>query len=306
VAVVYYLTARLGLLQELVRDQVTPCWPPTGVALFALLVFGLRLWPGIALGAFTVNTTIGSSLVAAPIITVGNTLAPLCAYLMLRRVGFRTEIDRRRDALALVFLGALIGMLISSTIGTSAMLLTGGISMDDFWPTWSVWWTGDAMGVLVVTPVLLTIRGLDRRHRRPWHRWVEAAGLFTVTFVVAAVAMWGSYRLTFLVFPCLIWAALRFQLPGSMLCAVFASVMATISATDRIGPFAHLNDVEVMLNLQSFNGAMALTSLLLSAVITEQQNTRRSVERACQELVQVLEHLTAGEAGGRPPPRDAD
>src|SRR5690606_18845420 len=128
-------------------------------------VFGLRLWPGIALGAFTVNTTIGSSLVAAPIITVGNTLAPLCAYLMLRRVGFRTEIDRRRDALALVFLGALIGMLISSTIGTSAMLLTGGISMDDFWPTWSVWWTGDAMGVLVVTPVLLTIRGLDRRHR---------------------------------------------------------------------------------------------------------------------------------------------
>src|SRR5262245_37337290 len=117
VAVAYYLTARLGLLQELVRDQVTPYWPPTGVALVALLVLGIRIWPGIALGAFVLNATIGSSLVAAALITVGNTIAPVCAYLLLRRADFRATMDRRRDALALVFLGALAATLLSATIG---------------------------------------------------------------------------------------------------------------------------------------------------------------------------------------------
>src|SRR5690606_12874631 len=146
---------------------------------------------------------------------------------------------------------------------TSAMLLTGGISMDDFWPTWSVWWTGDAMGVLVVTPVLLTIRGLDRRHRRPWHRWVEAAGLFTVTFVVAAVAMWGSYRLTFLVFPCLIWAALRFQLNGVAPCALIVSTVAIVASAGDIGPFGQNDLLTDMVSLQAFNGSTALTGLVL-------------------------------------------
>jgi hypothetical protein len=85
-----------------------------------------------------------------------------------------------------------------------------------------------------------------------------------------------------------------------MLCALFASVMTTVAATDRAGPFERLTRVEVMMKLQAFNGAMALTALILSAVITEQIHTRRSVERACQELGEVLEHLTAGEpADGR-------
>ena len=89
---------------------------------------------------------------------------------------------------------------------------------------------------------------------------------------------------------------LRFQLAGSMLCALFTSVVATVAATEGAGPFHGLDHIEVMIKLQAFNGAMALTALLLSAVITEQRNTRRSVERACQELVEVLEHLTAGNA----------
>lgn len=102
--------------------------------------------------------------------------------------------------------------------------------------------------------------------------------------------------LLFSVYPLLIWSALRFELPGSMLCALFASVLATKAATQRSGPFAHVSDTQIMVNLHAFNAAAALTALLLSAVITEQHNTRRSVEQACQELAEVLEHLTAGEA----------
>src|SRR5262245_22588426 len=94
VAVAYYLAARIGLVLQLVRGQVTPLWPPTGVAVVSLLVLGSRIWPGIALAAFVVNAPIGPTFPAVVAITIGNTVAPLCAYWMLRRFSFRTEVNR--------------------------------------------------------------------------------------------------------------------------------------------------------------------------------------------------------------------
>jgi integral membrane sensor domain MASE1 len=298
VAVVYYLTARLGLMQELVRDQVTPYWPPTGVALVALLVLGLRVWPGIALGAFVVNTTIGSALAATTIITIGNTLAPVCAYLMLRRAGFRTEIDRRRDAVALVFLGALAGMLVSATIGSSALVLTDAIPADDFWPTWSVWWTGDAMGVLVVTPFLLVMRTNLRIPRGlPWRRWAEAVCLLTSISLVTVLAMTSSYELAFLVFPFLIWGALRFQLIGAAPCALIVSTIAIVAAAHESGPFARHDLFANMATLQAFNGSTALTALVLAAIIAERNGAYAQVELAVTQLTTLLGRLDRGRDG---------
>lgn len=152
VAAAYYGSAKLGLEQQLVRGQVTPFWPPTGIALVALLLWGLRMWPGIALGAFLVNAPLGPSILPVLAIVAGNTIAPVCACLLLRRVRFRLTLDRLQDALALVFLGALGGMVISATIGTGVLVASEALAADDFWPTWSVWWTGDAMGILVIAP----------------------------------------------------------------------------------------------------------------------------------------------------------
>ncbi|MEV1068689.1 MASE1 domain-containing protein [Streptomyces sp. NPDC050263] len=302
VALSYYAAGRLGLMRELVVEGAvfTPVWPPTGVAVACLLIFGLRTWAGIALGALLVIMSLTS---LRPVVLgnlVGNTAAPVCAYLMLRKVGFRNDLARLRDGLALVFLGALTAMLLSSTVGVGLLVLTGRLDPQSFWPVWLAWWVGDAMGVLIVTPVLLVLHAVQRPLRLS--RWKEASGLALVSLALVPLATHSPVSLLFLVYPMLIWAALRFQLAGSMLCALFTSVMATIAATDEVGPFERLSRVEVMIKLQAFNGTMALTALLLSAVITEQRNTRRSVERACQELVEVLEHLTAGEI---PPGRSA-
>ncbi|MFD9002279.1 MASE1 domain-containing protein [Streptomyces sp. NPDC059582] len=302
VAAAYFAAGRLGLLRQLVVEGAvfTPIWPPTGIALAGLLIFGLRCWPGITLGALLIVMSItkfGADLLGN---LIGGTAAPICSYLMLRKVGFRTDLSRLRDGLALVFLGAFTGMLISATTGVCLLVATGKLAADDFWTVWPAWWVGDAMGVLIVTPLLLVLHGA----RWPPHfsRWKEALGVALIACVFVPLATLSSVSLMFLVYPLLIWVALRFQLAGSMLCALFASVMATIAATDEIGPFAGLNHVQVMFKLQAFNGSMALTALLLSAVIVEQHNTRRSVERACQELAEVLEHLTAGETPpGRPP-----
>ncbi|MEU6756438.1 MASE1 domain-containing protein [Streptomyces sp. NPDC046685] len=291
VALAYYATGRLGLRQRVVVDgaEVTPLWLPTGIALASLLWLGLRIWPGIALGTYLAIERISEFSVSGLGIIAGNTLAPVCAYLMLRRAGFRVEVDRLRDALALVFLGGLLPMLISATAGTWTLVLTGDLPWSRFWPVWSAWWAGDAMGVLVLTPLLLVLR--RARMPRDGYRGVEAAALVVTSVVVTLVATRSSLSVLFLVFPLLIWAAVRFQHAGSAPCALLVSVLAISAATDHAGPFADHSLLEVMVNLQALNGAAALTGLLLSALVTEQNNIRLRIEQVCEDLAELVDHL---------------
>ncbi|MEZ7004810.1 MASE1 domain-containing protein [Streptomyces sp. AD55] len=305
VAGCYYGAGRLGLLLRLVVEGavVTPLWPPTGVAVACLLLRGPRCLPGIALGSLLVVMSLTTLRPTAVGIVAGNTAAPACAYVLLRAVGFRLDLSRLRDGLALVFLGALTAMVISSAVGVGVIHSTDRLDTAHFWTVWLAWWAGDAMGVVIVTPMLLLL--YRARWPPPTRRWREAVGLALVLCVLIPLVTRSSIGLMFLVFPLLIWAALRFELAGSMPCALLASVLVTVTASDGAGAFGRLSPDQVMLKLQAFNGAIGLTALLLSAVITEQHNTRRSVERACQELVEALEHLSAG-SGRRQPGQDGD
>ncbi|GAA0661129.1 MASE1 domain-containing protein [Kitasatospora atroaurantiaca] len=309
VAAVYFAAGRLGLLQQVVvaGAKVTPLWPPTGIALTCLLLLGVGIWPGITLGAFLVIATIGSFNPATVGIVVGNTLAPVCALLMLRRVGFRVELDRLRDGVALVFLGAFAGMLISATMGAGSLVLEGSLPTSAFWHTWAAWWTGDAMGVLVITPLLLVIREARLPRGIGLYQWAEPAALLAGTAVVTLVVSRTSLDLLFLVFPLLIWAALRFQLAGAAPCVLLVSVITISAATDHVGPFAEHGLLAIMVTLQGLNGAAALTALLLAAIITERKSTYRRIQQACTELAEVVARLAPGEAGHRwPPAEDGD
>ncbi|MEU8774236.1 MASE1 domain-containing protein [Streptomyces sp. NPDC048606] len=292
VAVLYYVGGRLGLLQQVVLDGavVTPLWPPTGIALVCLLRFGAGIWPGIALGTYLAIERISTFQAADLIIVAGNVLAPLCAYALLRRVGFRPQLDRLRDGLALVFLGGPAPMLISATTGALTLLLTGNLTGARFWPAWGAWWAGDTMGVLLVAPLLLALR----RPRLPVdpYRAAEAVALLVTAGAVTVVTTHSSLSLLFLVFPLLIWAAVRFQSAGSAPCALLVSVLAISAATDRDGPFARHTLFEVMINLQALNGAAALTGLLLSAMVTEQNHIRQRIEQVCEDLAEVVARLS--------------
>ncbi|WP_405884785.1 MASE1 domain-containing protein [Streptomyces sp. NBC_01384] len=293
VAALYYGSAQVGLLQQLVRGQVTPLWPPTGIALASLLLRGPHVWPGIALGALLVNVSLGPSIPAVLAIVTGNTLAPLCSYVLLRRTGFHNALDRLRDALALIFLGAFTGMLVSATIGSGTLVLAGVLSVGDFWPTWSVWWTGDAMGVLVVTPVLLVLRSAHwPKHARP-SRWVEGLLLLAATACVGFVET-GSTPVMFLGFPLLIWAAFRFQLAGAAPCALAVSTFAIIAAAQKTGAFAGHDLLTNMITLQAFNGSASLTALLLGATVSERNQTQKEIARACRQLAEMAAKIAAG------------
>ncbi|MEU6096981.1 MASE1 domain-containing protein [Streptomyces sp. NPDC047079] len=295
VAALYYASGKLGLLQQLVRGQVTPLWPPTGIALAGLLLMGPHVWPGIALGAFLVNIPLGPSTTAVLAITAGNTLAPLCSYALLRRAGFRTQMNRFQDALALDFLGAFAGMLISATVGSSTLRLAHALPAGGFWPTWWVWWTGDAMGVLLVTPVLLVLRSA-RWKGTPPSRWGEGSLLVAATVGVALLET-APVPLTFLAFPLLTWAAFRFQHAGAAPCALVVSTFVIVAATRGTGPFAGHSLLTKMISVQAFNGAAALTALLLAAAITERNQTQAEIERACRRLAELVAR-TARDTGG--------
>src|SRR5437867_1610328 len=151
----YFATAKLGIDLKVAHGVVTPVWAPTGISLVALVLFGNRLWPGVALGAFLANASSHVSVPAAMGIATGNTLeALLGAYLLVRVAGFRTSLGRVQDVLALMLLGALVSTTVSATIGTTTLWLSGNIDLSAYRETWLLWWFGDAVADMIVAPLL--------------------------------------------------------------------------------------------------------------------------------------------------------
>ncbi|TCC07216.1 ATP-binding SpoIIE family protein phosphatase [Kribbella soli] len=293
VGAAYYLGARLGLSLSLVERNVTPLWPPSGIALAAFLVLGRSMWPAVALAALAVNLPISAGPVPALVTAAGNTLAPLVAAIVLERIGFRRQLDSRRDALAIVFLGALASMTISATIGATTLVWSKAIGIDDLAGAWAVWWTGDAMGVLAIAPFLLCIPLFWELEPWPAARWLEAGVILVLTTVLALWTASSGLALLFLVLPCLGWASWRLQLRGAAPAALMASLIATWSATHELGPFAGTSLLEQMLTLQAFNATVALTSFFLAALVTERMRFARALMSAATDLEERVNTRTA-------------
>jgi integral membrane sensor domain MASE1/anti-sigma regulatory factor (Ser/Thr protein kinase) len=278
VAVAYYAAARVGLRLALVGQSVTPLWPPTGLALVALLAWRRRMWPAILVAAFAVNAPITPTYAAAAVIAVGNTIAPIVAVLLLQSVGFRARLDRVRDAVALIFLGALVSMTISATIGSLALVWSNADTAGGFMQTWLVWWTGDAMGVLIFAPFLWAAfspppRGFETRSV------IEIVAIVVVLAGACELAFVSGNRVMFVVLPVVGWTAWRFAQRGASVVALAVSVAATIAAVHDAGPFRGESLSDAMVALQSFNATVAFTAIFIAAAVTERE---RTVERQHQ------------------------
>jgi serine phosphatase RsbU (regulator of sigma subunit) len=293
VGAAYYLGAQLGLSLSLVERNVTALWPPTGIAVAAFLLLGRSMWPAVAVAAFAVNVPISAGPLPAAITAMGNTLAPLVGAALLVRVGFRRQLDRRRDALAIVFLGALASMLISATIGATTLAASGEIPADEFVEAWAVWWTGDALGVLAVTPFLLSLPLFVERRDWGVGGWVEEVAILLVVAAVTAFAAFWHYDVLFLVLPVLGWASWRLQLRGAAPAALIASLVATWAAARGLGVFDEGSLFSQMLTLQAFNACVALTSFFLAALVSERQHAAEALAAAASELEERVVQRTA-------------
>lgn len=292
VAVAYYLGARLGLRLSLVESNVTPLWPPTGIAVAAFLVLGRWIWPAVAVAALAVNLPVSTNLVTAAVTAAGNTLAPLVAVLLLTRIGFRRQLDRRRDALAIVFLGGL-SMLISATVGATTLAASGVIAWADLPVAWAVWWTGDAMGVLAVAPFLLCLPLFWELPRWSLRHWVEKALILIVTTAVTIWTTRSEFHVLFLNLPVMGWAAWRLQLRGAAPAALIASLVATWAAVSGVGPFRDASVFEQMFTLLAFNASIALTSFVFAAIVSERMQAAAALRQAAVELDERVQQRTA-------------
>ena len=293
IAAVYFVAAKLGLTLALVAEQVTTVWPPTGLSLAAVLIFGYRIWPGILAGALLANVTTNVPAVVAAAIATGNTLEALAGAWLLRRVvGFDNGLERIRDVLGLVVLAAGLSTTVSATIGATSLCLAGLQPWSFFKVLWRDWWLGDAMGDLLVAPALLTWSAWRRVGWAP-RRAVEAAFAFAALVLVTTGVFAGGmaapthHPLEYTIFPLLIGVALRFGQPGTALAILLASTVTISGTVAAFGPFGGLPLHESLILLQVFNGVMATTALLLGAAIAERA-TRERRRAADYAVTQVL------------------
>lgn len=271
-AALYVAAARIGLAIDAVAGFATLVWAPSGIALTALLLRGYRLWPGIALGALVANTLTGAPLLTALGIATGNTLeALLGTYALLRISGFRTSLDRVRDVLGLIVLAGALSTMVSATIGVTSLYLGGIVSPADLGRAWRAWWVGDLIGDLLVAPALL-VWARSSRERPPSRRWLEIGVLAASVMVISALifgrtptARPDSFQQAYLIFPLLIWAALRFGQRGAATTAIVVSLVAVWGTANGHGPFVQPVLYESLFALQTFMGVTAATFLVLGA-----------------------------------------
>jgi len=288
-ALVYFAAAKLGLSLAALHSNVTPIWPPTGIAIAALLIFGRRVWPGIFLGALAVNVLTDIPVGSAFGIAVGNTLEAVVAVWLLQRVArWRNSLDSVADVMRFVGCAAILAPMVSATIGNLSLRLGGAAEWATFWPFWLTWWIGDGFGALIVAPFILSWRWpgeLKAEHG------VEIAVLLILHLSVVMIVFGGwfpgpvkTYPLAYLSLPFLLWAALKFDLRIVTSAIVLMASVAVWGAKHGYGPWVLASPNVALILLITFVGTSSLMTLVVSAVTSERRKAEADKSKLGSEL----------------------
>jgi|GEM_PF-1812464 len=284
----YFLTAHLGLSLDAVSGFASLVWPPTGIALAGLIVFGYRFWPAVFAAAALVNFTTGAPLPASLMIGAGNTLEVLAgAYLLHRSVGPAFSFERVRDVAQFFVIAALIP-IVSATIGSIALFAAGLVYINEIPATWGAWWTGDFLGALLVTPFLvLWFSKTAAPHVK--EAWLEILLIFSALLITTTMIFWlpfvpksGAVILYIILLP-LMWASLRVRTRLVSAAILLTAIIATTSTALGHGPFVASTLSEGLLYLQMFMGALAITFLTFSAAVAERREEAAENRRLFKE-----------------------
>src|SRR5262245_42325932 len=214
-AALYFGAARVSLCLAIPPGYATPVWPPSGIALAAVVLLGHRVWPGVWLGAAAANFMIEAAPLAALVIATGNMLEALVGGAIIRRfIGVPQRFARGEDVVKFVATAALCAM-IAATIGLAPLALQHALAREELLANWLTWWQGDASGMIIITPLILT---WTAREELVWTtaRRIEVAA-FTALLLVASLVLFVDpdqyplFPLRFLILPFIVWAAFRFS-----------------------------------------------------------------------------------------------
>jgi signal transduction histidine kinase/CheY-like chemotaxis protein len=299
---VYYLTAKIGLSFYAVHGFATTVWPPTGIALAFLLLYGYNLWPGVALAAFLVNFSTSGSILLALGIGLGNTMEAIVGtYLLRKYVVLYRCFERLHDTLYFIGIIALFSSTISATAGSLTLLLKHIITGSEFASTWLTWWIGDTLGAFVLTPFLIT----HLAPTRPWNydklRSLEIIGGYAFVIFSGLLVFWyplGNIQhspLMYLILFPLLWGGLRFGSRGMTSSILLISIIAVVSTAYGRGPFILAPLDQGLLFLQIFLGTISVTFLIFLSIVKERKLVMDKLEGHVTELEHVMKKISSAD-----------
>ena len=281
----YFLGGLLGKETTFISHSVSLVWPPSGIALAAILLFGYRFWPGIALGAVLFSFIDGSPSVLFTFFTaVGNTIgAVICAYLLERFVKFDNAMERTRDGAGFLLLACGLGTTVNAMFNVVSLIYEKHLESDQVFPSLVAWWVPNALAAVVITPFIITW-GAGAPARLNYWRAAEALVCFLgliggtmISFESWYVYTIQQYPLAYLPYPFLAWGALRFGPRGAATGTLLVTALAIYSLLQKRGPFVTGVEADSLRLLGCYVGIIAVSNLLLATASSECQRAMDSV-----------------------------
>jgi signal transduction histidine kinase len=308
-ALLYYLSARLGYYLIFKNTTALPAWPPSGIAFALIILLGRASWPGITIGALVANLMAfwnnpalpaQTIISASSFIAVGHTLETLAGNFCVKYwIKDDYPFTRAKNAFRFLFVTLLMG-LIGSLIGTLSLNMNGIVLLSDFTKTWFSWWVGNVVGILLFTPFILSVS------RKKSFHFDSGKILEVVIFACCLIAIFFLVRmegfnatliraLPFLLIPFLLWMAFRFELLAAITGVLAVSLLSIYFTIHDQGPFILSDSYNSMLLLQIFVGVISISTIVLSATVTERLKAERelltfneTLEARVQERTQAL------------------
>jgi diguanylate cyclase (GGDEF)-like protein len=300
----YYLGAYLGVNFTLMPEGIAIVWPPNGVLLAALLMRPQREWPWYLaaivpaeLAADYPTFTVPQALAFAAV-NIGEVL--LAAWLLRGRRGPAITLARLREAMCFGLYAVLIASMSAAVLGAWVyqLIKTGDTG---YWTFWRIWWFGDALGLLLITPLIIGWTAHITVVMQPlnWQRILEASALAGTTLLLGFIVFGGVIAQHYIpisaifTLPLPLWAAVRFSLRGAASITLLLTVFAVAEATSDDSIFKLPDEATTVILLQEFIAILAFSSLALAALMRELRETSASLERRVAERTRELRETNA-------------
>ncbi|QIR36906.1 histidine kinase [Tolypothrix sp. PCC 7910] len=326
-AIAYYGMAEISRHLASTPQDVTPVWPPDGIASGAVLLFGNWIGYGVLLGSFFANfwafreptnfLSLAISTLPVFLIAIGTTLGTILgAFLLRKTTNLRYPLDHIPDVFKFLILTGMVGPSINATVGVTCLALSGKVPWAAYGTVWLTWWISNVSGILIVTPMLLSWGQFIQQHRGSMRQWLASIStsetgkplaashrfkfwlilvdpiiLMVLVILISKVAFGEGYHLEYMLIPMLIWSAFRLGQPGATLLTFIVAAIAVIATVNGKGGFADRDLNQSLMQLQLFIGVITLTILVLTATIAERTQAETKLRLAFAELASTNETL---------------
>ncbi|GJQ32641.1 MAG: hypothetical protein HBSAPP04_14800 [Ignavibacteriaceae bacterium] len=299
VTLIYFVMARASLLLALPGSDASPVWPPSGLALAALLIFGRRIWPAITLGAFAANllaiitgpdeTALLLAAGVALMTAIGNTIEALVAFFLIVKFADHPDFLFKVKSVVIFTISAILASLLAAVAGPVTFCAAGLAPWSIFPGFFITWWLGDFSGMIIFAPMVFLLcrnRTIINTPRELLNLGLISLGLIFLSVMIftsnpdALVSMLMPYIL----FPVTIWISQKFDPLIAGTGIVLLTIIAVFGTVHGYGTFAIDSRNSSLLLLQGFVSILGFTSLSFSAATAERKLYQKAAEEKAEEL----------------------